>query len=222
MEEERHPLIPLNLIRSEGFQGDFKELFGLTVEQMKELANACQTERGFEIPEGVISDLSNRIGADFNRIVRSIRVVSFLYEHARVIDMNVDEAVEKTCEFAINLKIEGCEEKKEGINYLLAPKVLFDKQAIIEETRNAIMPTLSYWQVECDARPVRDKKTGELLGYIPMILMGLELEGTSKDRWQFQITEKELNSIISNLNKVKELLATLKRDLDDKIIDTLG
>jgi len=219
MAEQNHPLIPLNLVASAGFRSDFNALFKLNVAQMKLLADACNTEKGFDVAERKIESLSKELDVSINDIIQIIRVTKFLYEHARDIGLNVSEAVKTIFEFAVNTKIEGCEEKEEGIRYLLEPKNEYDRKESIKEASKAIIPTVENIAVECDVRPVYDNKNLKISGYIPMILMEIRLEKETGKNLQFQITEEEFEEITKKFQKVKDLLRNIREDLKGKIIN---
>lgn len=223
MGTKRHRLIPKVLSTSSSFQRDLSELFKLSVEQIEKVARLAETEYGFDLPDESLKDAAGTLRIDFQRLSRILAVVDFLYDHARVGNINKEDASRQVCEFANNLDIKDCETKISAIQHLFEPKIAYDRRKMIGSFQSAVVPTLAGVITACDIRAVVDRRTGEIAGYVPMVLLGMQLKDSDGDgrKIDVQVNEANIDELLEELRRVKGLLAILKTEFKAKIINII-
>ena len=220
MVAKRVRLIPTSLRRSSSFQRDFEELFSLTEEQISKLAELGESKYGFDLPEESFDNAVKSLQVDGQKLAAILRVVDFLYDRARAAQIDEEESAEEVCEFAKYCDIKNCEAKIPAIRRLFAKKESYDHYMMVTSSKSAVVPTLSEVTTACDIRAVLEPGTDKIAGYVPVALVGMELEkaefGTA--RVDFQLGEEELDTLLSTLTKAKRLLESLRKDFGSKIL----
>jgi len=216
-----HMLIPKSLARSVAFKQDFKGAFTLSAQQIDKLATLAETGKGFELPAESIEEAARSLEITSERIIPVLRVLDFLYSHARVGNISKKDATEQVCEFAKSLAIADCDEKVAAIDHLFAPKEAYDKRLMVESVSTAVISTLSAIDSVCDVRAVTDRNTGKIIGYIPRALIGIEIQDSdlSTSTISLQVDENEIDRLLEELNRAKRLLRALKDEFSNKILD---
>lgn len=217
---KRHKLIPTTLMRSSSFKRDFKELFSLTDEQISRLATLGESKDGFELPEESIEDAAKSLGVDYLKLTMILSVLDFLYDHAHAAEIDEEESAKQVCEFAEQLNIKDCKAKIPVIRRLFARKEAYDQRMMADNSKSAVVPTLLDVSTACDIRAAVEPGTNKIAGYVPIALIGMELEQAVRDRRriEFQMDEEDLDMLLRELNKVKQLLSTLKKEFSGKIL----
>lgn len=219
MATKRHRLIPQPFATSVSFKRDFKELFALTAEQIDKLAAAADTERGFDLPDESIEDMSKRMGVDSLKLAAVVQVLDFLYGHARASDIDSEEATRQVCDFAKKLDVGDYEAKIPAIKRLFEPKEAYNRRMMVEISSSAVVPTLSEVTSVCDMRTVIDTTTGKIAGYVPIALIGMRLkDGDRSRKISLQVSEEDIDKLLEELNKAKNLLITLGREFAGRVL----
>jgi len=213
-------LIPTRILESSSFREDFGELFSLNNEQINKLATLGESENGFDLPDEELEKAAEKLQIDETKLSTILHVVEFLYAHALIHQIDEGECAEQVCAVAKKLGIEDCEAKLPAIRSLFTRKIAYEHHLAFDYAESAIIPTISSLGIACDVRVVHDQRTNKVLGYVPLVLLGMELKHSEGDRRaiQLQLSEEELDRVLREFGKAKDTLSDLKKEFGKKMI----
>lgn len=208
---KKNKLIPSGLRSSESFQEDFKVLLSLTDGQISKLAEFGASEDGFYFPEELIDKAASDLQIEYEEVSSAVRVVRYLYRRAST-EETYEKGAEEVCDFAKSIGIKDCDQKVSAIRRLLTRNEAFEHSSLVAYTESIAAPTISDVDVVCDVRAVVDPRSDEVVGYVPIALLGIEVEHSESDKrtMTLQLSETDLDSLLDDLNKAKQLLRSLK------------
>lgn len=220
MAEQRIRLIPPRIASSPSFREDFQKLFELNDEQIKKLGAFANSENGFDLSEESIEEATKNLQVDDAKLRSILRVLDFLYDRGLEHKIDEEECAKQVCNFAKKLDIKECDARLSAIRSLFAKKTAYTNHLALDYAKKAILPIISSVDIACDIRAVCEPRTEKVVGYVPMILLNIELEDSQADKrtMQLQLSEEELDQLFSGLNQARELLVSIKKEFGDKII----
>lgn len=205
-------LIPSALRRSSSFQQDFKQLVTLSKDAIEKLALLGESEDGYMIPDESISNMSTDLGIEEKKFIAILNVIRFLYNSVFQQEIDADDAASEVCALAEELGVTDCADKYSAIQHLFERKESYDYRILAGSAESAIVPIIARAGIECDVRAITDPKTDEILGYVPIALVNIEIEKQDGERESitFQIKEEHIDELSKYLERAKKLLAKLK------------
>ena len=214
-------MIPSPLRRSPAFRDDFRQLLGLSTDQLRKVAVLGNTEHGFDVPDELIKSASESMSLDQTALATAMKVADFLYDHARAAEMETDEATQQVCEFAGMVGVEGCDSKASAIRLIFEPKEAYDLRDVIHGSNVAVVPILAGVESVCDMRATVDRRTRDVVGYLPIALVGFLLRDTSGDirTVDMQLDEGDIDKVLEELDRIKSTLATLRKEFGDRVLN---
>lgn len=214
---KRPRLIPVDIRDSESFRADFKRLLVLSEDQINKLAEIGDSENGFTVPEESIDDVAASLEVGDEEIRRILAVARYLYNRASI-ERIYEKGAEEVCDFAASIGIKDCDAKLSSIQRLLARKEAYEYSLLEAYSESVAAPTISSVEVACDARAVVDPRSDELVGYVPVALIGIEIEQSESEKRTItlQLSEVTLDLLLDDLNRAKRLLKSLKEKFGGK------
>lgn len=218
---KRYRLIAAELRDSRSFQRDFKQLLSLTEGQISKLAAIGESEYGFNLLEESIGDAATNLEVEDQEVGRILTVARYLYSRAST-EGTYEESAKEICDFAETLGIKDCDAKISAIRRLLTKKEAYEYSTLVTYTETSAAPVVSDVDVACDIRAVVDPKTDDIVGYVPIALVSIDVEQSPSDKRTvtFQLSEKDVVTLLDELNKAKRLLESLRDKFGGKIVTT--
>jgi len=206
---------------SESFQRDFKRLLALSEGQINKLAEISNSKSGFALTEEQLHTAASSLGIDEEDMTTIIAVAGFLYRRASAEEI-FEEGAEEICTYAESIGIEDCDTKISAIRNLLAKKEEHEYRLLEVYSESLAVPTISDVDVACDIRAVVAPDSDEIIGYVPVALMGIEVEHSPTDKrtLTLQLGEEELDGLLEEITKAKRLLTSMKERFSGKIDNT--
>lgn len=217
MVEKGRRLIPNALRASESFQRDFRELVSLTARQIDRLAAIAESKDGFNLSEESLDRVAAELGLQAQEVGRILRVASYLYAGASE-TRTYEENAEEVCEFAKSIGIKDCDDKISAIQRLLTKKEKYEHAMLVGYSETMSAPTISDVDVACDVRAVVDPRSNDIVDYIPIALVGIEVEKSPSEKRTItlQMSEEVLDLFVDDLNKAKRVLESLRKKFSGK------
>lgn len=214
---KRPRLIPVDIRDSESFRADFKRLLVLSEDQINKLAEIGDSEDGFTLSEESIASAATTLEVEDEAITRILAVVHYLYNRASIEGI-YEKGAEEVCDFAASIGIKDCDAKVSAIRHLLTRKEAYEYSILEAYSESIVVPTISGVNVVCDVRAVVDPRSDEVVGYVPVALMGMEIEYSESEKKTFtlQLNEATLDILLDDLNRAKRLVESLKEKFGGK------
>lgn len=214
---KRPRLIPVDLRDSESFRADFKRLLVLSEDQINKLAEIGDSEDGFNLPEESIASAAATLEIEDKEITGILAVARYLYNRASI-ERIYEKGAEEVCDFAASIGLKDCDAKVSAIRHLLTRKEAYEYSILEAYSASIVVPTISDVNVVCDIRAVVAPRNDEVVGYVPVALMGMEIEYSESEKKTFtlQLDEATLDILLDDLNRAKRLLESLKEKFGGK------
>ena len=89
---------------------------------------------------------------------------------------------------------------------------------LVTYTQSIAAPIISDVNIVYDVRAIVDPRSREIKGYVPVAIIGIDTEWSEgeKKSLTFQLDEETLATLSEDLNKAKQLLASLREKFCDK------
>jgi len=218
MDVKGYELIPRVMRRSSSFQEDFRLLVTLSKDKIERLALIGESKDGYIIPDELISKTAVKLDIQEKELLAILSIISYLYGNAFKQGINANEAANGVCELAEELGITECADKYSAIQQLFEKKESYEYEILTGSTEKAVVPILTHTSIECDVRAVTAPANDEILGYVPIALVHIEIEKQSGESESiiFQMKEEHIDALSAYLERAKHLLVQLKKEFSTK------
>lgn len=213
-----YELIPSGIRKTSSFQEDFKVLVTLSKDKIERLALIGESKDGYLIPDELISKTSAELDITEKELLTILSVIRYLYGNAFKQGIDANEAANGVCELAEELGVTGCADKYSAIRHLFEKKESYEYEILTGSTERAIVPIITHTGIEFDVRAVTDPKTDEILGYVPIALVNIEIEKQDGESENiiFQMKEEHIDVLSAYLERAKKLMVKLKKEFSGK------
>lgn len=218
MGKKGYELIPSEVRDSTSFQEGFKLFVALSKDKIERLALIGESKDGYMIPDESLKKASAELDIEEGELRTILNVIHFLYLSAFKQGIAASEVANGVCEFAEELDVTGCADKHSTIQRLFEKRESYEYEIVKGYTERSVVPILVSTSIECDVRAATHPTTDEILGYVPIALVNIEIEKQDggSESINFQMKEEHIDVVSAYLERAKKLLAKLEKELGSK------